>query len=160
MSLFIGNISSTTKISELEDLFNKYGRSKVALKTNYGFVDYDNIRDAEDALNKCNKKIVAGSEIELKWSDRMNKDRYARGRRHYLRRSRSRSRSKDSRSKRKEDRHRHHRKRSYSNKRKYSRDRSKSINRNDRKKQRRKSRHSNRSDSSKSKSRSRSRSLS
>ena len=75
MSLFIGNITSSTKASDLEDLFKKYGSCKVVLKTSYGFVDFDNYKDAEKALDKCNKKDVSGTTIELKWSARMKRER-------------------------------------------------------------------------------------
>ena len=103
MSLFIGNISSTTKASDLEDLFKKYGPCKIALKTSYGFVDFENYKDAEKALDKCNKKEVGGAVIELKWSARMKRERRHshshREKDHHSsrreRRSRSRSRSRD-----------------------------------------------------------------
>ena len=109
MSLFIGNISSTTKASDLEDLFKKYGPCKIALKTSYGFVDFENYKDAEKALDKCNKKEVGGAVIELKWSARMKRERRHshREKDHHSsrreRRSRSRSRSRD---RRREERHR------------------------------------------------------
>ena len=105
MSLFIGNISSTTKASDLEDLFKKYGPCKIALKTSYGFVDFESYKDAEKALDKCNKKEVGGAVIELKWSARMKKERrhsHSHRDHHSSRRDR-RSRSRD---RRREERHR------------------------------------------------------
>ena len=111
MSLFIGNISSTTKASDLEDLFKKYGPCKIALKTSYGFVDFESYKDAEKALDKCNKKEVGGAVIELKWSARMKRERRHshRDKDHHSsrrdRRSRSRSKSR-SRDRRREERHR------------------------------------------------------
>ena len=107
MSLFIGNISSTTKASDLEDLFKKYGPCKIALKTSYGFVDFENYKDAEKALDKCNKKEVGGAVIELKWSERMKKERRHshRDRDHHSSRRERRSRSR-SRDRRREERHR------------------------------------------------------
>ena len=103
MSLFIGNISSTTKASDLEDLFKKYGPCKIALKTSYGFVDFESYKDAEKALDKCNKKEVGGAVIELKWSARMKRERrhshrdkdHHSSRRDRRSRSRSKSRSRD-----------------------------------------------------------------
>ena len=101
MSLFIGNISSATKVSDLEDLFKKYGPCKIVLKTSYGFADFENYSDAEKALDKCNKKEVGGAVIELKWSARMKRERRHshREKDHHSsrreRRSRSRSRSRD-----------------------------------------------------------------
>ena len=94
MSLFIGNISHSTKQEDLEDLFRKYGPNKISLKQNYAFVDFKDIKDAERALRKCNKKMVAGSEIELRWSERMKSHRHRNHDRHstsrkYTSRSRS-----------------------------------------------------------------------
>ena len=107
MSLFIGNISSATKVSDLEDLFKKYGPCKIVLKTSYGFADFENYSDAEKALDKCNKKEVGGAVIELKWSERMKKERRHshrdRGHHSSRRERRSRSRSRD---RRREERHR------------------------------------------------------
>ena len=107
MSLFIGNISSATKVSDLEDLFKKYGPCKIVLKTSYGFVDFENYKDAEKALDKCNKKEVGGAVIELKWSERMKKERRHshRDRDHHSSRRERRSRSR-SRDRRREERHR------------------------------------------------------
>ena len=107
MSLFIGNISSATKVSDLEDLFKKYGPCKIVLKTSYGFADFENYSDAEKALDKCNKKEVGGAVIELKWSERMKKERRHshRGRDHHSSRRERRSRSR-SRDRRREERHR------------------------------------------------------
>ena len=107
MSLFIGNISSATKVSDLEDLFKKYGPCKIVLKTSYGFADFENYSDAEQALAKCNKKEVGGAVIELKWSERMKKERRHshRDRDHHSSRRERRSRSR-SRDRRREERHR------------------------------------------------------
>ena len=107
MSLFIGNISSATKVSDLEDLFKKYGPCKIVLKTSYGFADFENYSDAEKDLDKCNKKEVGGAVIELKWSERMKKERRHshRGRDHHSSRRERRSRSR-SRDRRREERHR------------------------------------------------------
>ena len=107
MSLFIGNISSATKVSDLEDLFKKYGPCKIVLKTSYGFADFENYSDAEKALDKCNKKEVGGAVIELKWSERMKRERRhsRRDRDHHSSRRERRSRSR-SRDRRREERHR------------------------------------------------------
>ena len=108
MSLFIGNISSATKVSDLEDLFKKYGPCKIVLKTSYGFADFENYSDAEKALDKCNKKEVGGAVIELKWSERMKKERRHshRDRDHHSSRRERRSRSR-SRDRRRSDRKSH-----------------------------------------------------
>ena len=63
MSLFIGNISPSTKEEDLQDVFNKYGTNKISIKKNYAFVDFKNYKDAEYALRKCNKKYYARSRI-------------------------------------------------------------------------------------------------
>jgi arginine/serine-rich splicing factor 7 len=70
MSLFVGNLSRTIKQSELERLFEDFGPCKVRIKGNYGFVDYEQKRDAEEAKSNLTDKEISGSKINLQWSNR------------------------------------------------------------------------------------------
>eukprot|EP00117_Sycon_ciliatum_P032909 scpid83501/ scgid3088/ Serine/arginine-rich splicing factor 4; Splicing factor, arginine/serine-rich 4 len=67
-ALFIGRLSKQTRSSDLEDVFYKYGKMlrcdvKYGSSMAYGFVEYDDPRDAEDAMNRENGREVLGSRI-------------------------------------------------------------------------------------------------
>ncbi|GFP88195.1 serine/arginine-rich splicing factor rs31 [Phtheirospermum japonicum] len=50
--IFCGNFGYETRQSDLERLFNKYGRvERVDMKSGFAFVYYENERDAEDAIH-------------------------------------------------------------------------------------------------------------
>lgn len=68
MSLFVGNISSRARQSELECTFQRYGRSKLELKDGYGFVVYDKVRDAEKALRALKGRVICGEQLSITWS--------------------------------------------------------------------------------------------
>ncbi|KAJ4951675.1 hypothetical protein NE237_028507 [Protea cynaroides] len=51
--VFCGNFGFDTRQSELERLFNKYGRvERVDMKSGFAFVYFDDERDAEDAISR------------------------------------------------------------------------------------------------------------
>jgi RNA recognition motif-containing protein len=52
MSLFIGNISRTASERDLEKSFEKFGECHIRFRGAYGFVEFDNEQDAEDAKEK------------------------------------------------------------------------------------------------------------
>ncbi|KAJ3201966.1 Radial spoke head protein 3 [Entophlyctis luteolus] len=57
MSLFIGRLPSEMKVRDLEDIFQKFGRiSRLDVKRgasfNFAFVEFEDKRDAEDALRE------------------------------------------------------------------------------------------------------------
>ncbi|XP_077994240.1 uncharacterized protein LOC144447981 isoform X7 [Glandiceps talaboti] len=156
--LFIGRLSKQTRQRDLEDIFTYYGRLarcdiKYGRKTGspgsgmaYAFVDYDDRRDAEDAIKYENGREVCGQSIVVEWArgprhgfvqadDECYKchrsGHWARNcrdpryvgysrqgyRSHYRSRSRSRSRDRDYERSRK---HRRHRSRSHSKERRRS----------------------------------------
>jgi len=69
MSLFVGNISRDVRSEDLHDEFDVYGKCVVNFKVrksfnnsqgSFAFVEFDNERDAEDALNNLNNKEIRG----------------------------------------------------------------------------------------------------
>ncbi|XP_077994238.1 uncharacterized protein LOC144447981 isoform X5 [Glandiceps talaboti] len=78
--LFIGRLSKQTRQRDLEDIFTYYGRLarcdiKYGRKTGspgsgmaYAFVDYDDRRDAEDAIKYENGREVCGQSIVVEWA--------------------------------------------------------------------------------------------
>lgn len=135
--LFLGGLSKETRRADLEDIFSKYGRvTRCDIKyvngyagTAYGFIGYDDDRDAEDAIKNENGRKICGSAIVIersktkpwnkasKISSRSRDDRSAKYGYRRAHRSRSRSRS------RSRDRHRRRRHRSRSQSRSRSRSR-------------------------------------
>jgi RNA recognition motif-containing protein len=75
MSLFIGNISNSVKIEELQTLFEEYGPCKIKLKTSFAFVDYEKERDAEEAILHCKGKNLNGRDLKIEWSFRSGKNK-------------------------------------------------------------------------------------
>ncbi|XP_061176156.1 probable splicing factor, arginine/serine-rich 6 isoform X1 [Saccostrea cucullata] len=72
-SLFIGRLSKNTQPRHLEDVFEPYGRLarcdvKYGAEMAYGFVDYEDRRDAEDALKYENGREICGSSIRVEWA--------------------------------------------------------------------------------------------
>ncbi|XP_022345139.1 uncharacterized protein LOC111137770 isoform X3 [Crassostrea virginica] len=73
-SLFIGRLSKNTQPRHLEDVFEPYGRltrcdvKYAGAEMAYGFVDYEDRRDAEDALKYENGREICGSSIRVEWA--------------------------------------------------------------------------------------------
>lgn len=70
MSLFVGNISPHVQHRQLENAFRRFGRSNLELKDGYGFVVYEEYRDAERALRTLQGRIVCGERLSLSWARR------------------------------------------------------------------------------------------
>ncbi|KAJ3191883.1 hypothetical protein HK101_007317 [Irineochytrium annulatum] len=75
MALFVGRLPTEVKVADLEDIFAKYGRiSRLDIKRgasfNFGFVEYEDKRDAEDALKECDGKNLQnfGTRLVVEWS--------------------------------------------------------------------------------------------
>lgn len=51
MSLFVGNISKNVRRADVIDEFEKFGKCEISFKGgSFAFVEFDNERDAEDAM--------------------------------------------------------------------------------------------------------------
>ncbi len=69
MSLFIGRLNTRIDKRDLEDLFHKFGRiRRCDVKNgqgpfNFGFIEYEDKRDAEDAIRGLDGKVVINSSL-------------------------------------------------------------------------------------------------
>jgi len=69
MSLFVGNLPEDMRTSELKDLFYKYGKITFCqMKSGFGFVDFDDSRDAEDAIRDLDNITYRGDRIRVEWT--------------------------------------------------------------------------------------------
>ncbi|KAG0222881.1 hypothetical protein BGW41_005801 [Actinomortierella wolfii] len=73
MALFLGRLTPDTRSRDLEDIFAKYGRItrldiKRGTNSDYGFVEYEDPRDADEAVHKLNGYKVNGSPIVVEYA--------------------------------------------------------------------------------------------
>jgi len=62
----VGNLAPDVRPRDLEDFFKGYGRlGDISLKNGYGFVDFDDVRDAEDAAADLNGKSMRGDRLRI-----------------------------------------------------------------------------------------------
>ncbi|OQV23801.1 hypothetical protein BV898_02526 [Hypsibius exemplaris] len=80
--LFIGRIPKNIRVRELEDIFSRYGpltRCDVKYSgtgSAFAFVDYEDRRDAEDAVRKENGRELNNYNIVVEWAKKPNKPGY------------------------------------------------------------------------------------
>ena len=59
--VYIGNLSSDCRERDVEKFLKGYGKfGEVSLKQGYGFVDFEDYRDADDAVSDLNGKDLQG----------------------------------------------------------------------------------------------------
>jgi RNA recognition motif-containing protein len=73
MSLFIGNISRTAYASDLEKYFGEFGQCRINFKGTYAFAEFENEKDAEEAISNLQNKSIGGREINIEWSKKSRK---------------------------------------------------------------------------------------
>ena len=57
--MYIGNMPSGVREKDLERFFKKFGRpNDFLVKQGFGFVEFDDYRDADDAVYELNGKVV------------------------------------------------------------------------------------------------------
>ncbi|OMH84664.1 Serine/arginine-rich splicing factor [Zancudomyces culisetae] len=67
--LFVGRLPRDIRSSELEDLFSRYGKlSRCDIKRGYGFIEYEDRRDAEDALKDADGMRLGGGRIVVEYA--------------------------------------------------------------------------------------------
>ncbi|KAG0012893.1 hypothetical protein BGZ80_011450, partial [Entomortierella chlamydospora] len=71
-TVYVGHLSVRTERRDVEELFEKYGRLvSVELKHGgFAFVEYEDPRDADDAVSKLNGYELDGNKISVEWSRR------------------------------------------------------------------------------------------
>ena len=68
-SVFVGNIGRRVRTEDIRDPFKKYGRVlDVDLKNGFGFVEFEDKRDAADAVKELNGLRVQGERITVEMS--------------------------------------------------------------------------------------------
>ncbi|CAJ0957297.1 unnamed protein product, partial [Mesorhabditis belari] len=74
--VFIGHLSSRASERDVEHFFRGYGRIRdIVLKNGFGFVQFDDDRDADDAIYELNGKDLAGERVILEFSRRGPRER-------------------------------------------------------------------------------------
>jgi len=64
--VYVGNIPSDTRERELERFFKGYGRIRdVVIKNGYGFVEFEDHRDADDAVHDLDGKDLLGGRVRV-----------------------------------------------------------------------------------------------
>jgi len=68
-NVYVGKISDKTRERDLQELFEKYGKvTHVSLKVGFGFVEFDDPRDADDAVRKLDGSDLDGSRLLVEHS--------------------------------------------------------------------------------------------
>ncbi|XP_045481196.1 serine-arginine protein 55-like [Harmonia axyridis] len=64
--VFVGGLTYRVRERDLERFFRKYGRIReVSMKNGFAFVEFEDHRDAEDAVYECNGKDLMGERISV-----------------------------------------------------------------------------------------------
>ncbi|EDV24030.1 Serine/arginine-rich splicing factor 4 [Trichoplax sp. H2] len=85
--VYLGRLNSSVRERDVEKFFRDYGKLKeVTLKGTFGFVEFDDSRDAEDAVYDLNNKELCGDRIIVEFARNRREargrgdDRYGRSR--------------------------------------------------------------------------------
>ncbi|KAL0094158.1 splicing factor, arginine/serine-rich 4 [Phycomyces blakesleeanus] len=69
MALFIGRLPFDVSNRELEDLFSKYGKiTRLDIKRGFGFLEFEDKRDAEDAMKGVHGKELGREPLIVEWA--------------------------------------------------------------------------------------------
>ena len=64
--LYIGQLSSHARESDVEKFFKGYGRIReLVLKNGYGFVEFEDYQDADDAVYELNDRELCGERVRI-----------------------------------------------------------------------------------------------
>ena len=64
--VFVGRLSYRVRESDVERFFKGFGRiNEISMKTGFCFVEFDDIRDAEDAVYEMNNKTLCGDRVTV-----------------------------------------------------------------------------------------------
>jgi len=74
--VYIGNLPSGSRERDLEKFFKGYGRkSDILIKQGFGFVEFDDHRDADDAVYELNGKEILGERVSVEHARGTRRDR-------------------------------------------------------------------------------------
>jgi len=75
-SVYIGGISDRVRTGDVEDFLKGYGKIlDISLKSKYGFIEFEDKYDAEDACKDLDDKRLCGERVKLQMSKGC-KDKY------------------------------------------------------------------------------------
>jgi len=64
--VYIGGLPSDTRVSDIERFFKNYARRiDILLKRGFAFIEFDDYRDADDAIHDLNGKELLGTRITV-----------------------------------------------------------------------------------------------
>eukprot|EP00744_Colponema_vietnamica_P002016 GILI01003242.1.p2 GENE.GILI01003242.1~~GILI01003242.1.p2 ORF type:complete len:224 (+),score=33.38 GILI01003242.1:78-749(+) len=67
--VYVGRISSRTRASDLERAFDRYGRIRdITLKKDFAFIEFEDYRDADDAVHEMNNRTLDGARLIVEFS--------------------------------------------------------------------------------------------
>merc|ERR1719208_724026 len=74
--VYIGNMPSGVREKDMERFFKSYGRpSDVLIKQGFGFVEFEDYRDADDAVYELNGKELMGQRVSVEHARGPRRDR-------------------------------------------------------------------------------------
>jgi len=75
--VYVGNLGNDIRERDLERFFKGFGKlSEISIKNGYGFVDFEDYRDADDAVHDLDGKDIRGSRVRVELArDRRDRDR-------------------------------------------------------------------------------------
>lgn len=80
--IFIAKLSPNLREDDLDYYFRKYGRIRnLQLKKGYAFIEYDDYKDAEDAIHEMDGKKIEGQRIVVQAARGRRRDNRDRDRR-------------------------------------------------------------------------------
>lgn len=64
--IFVGQLPKKIRSNYLDEQFSKFGKIRdIDLKTNHAFIEFDNPRDAEEAVEEMDGKTIMDSKISV-----------------------------------------------------------------------------------------------
>ncbi|KAI3378672.1 hypothetical protein SNEBB_005600 [Seison nebaliae] len=80
--VYVGNLAPDAKKDELERIFEEYGQlTNVWVARNppgFAFVEFKNARDAEEAVNRLDGKVLCGTRVRIELSHGRTRRKYYR----------------------------------------------------------------------------------
>jgi len=75
--VYIGNLGSDVRERDVEKFFKGFGKlGEISIKNGYGFVDFDDYRDADDAVHDLDGKDIRGVRVRVELArERRDRDR-------------------------------------------------------------------------------------